>query len=179
MCTQRRQRNEGYTASDFYYSAIVVLVERGLLHGHITRSYKRTKDSNEQATRNLAWAEHGKQLAARVRFCPQNASAAQLQQLRDLLVSTRPYWVEEADLGLPDGVCTGTCSTALFCPRMSTFAIWLMYCVTLHHCGPRWCVFLTLCVPACTNSCMCVYVVVENPTASLERQHYMQVHERQ
>ena len=91
MCTQRRQRNEGYTASDFYYSAIVVLVERGLLHGHITRSYKRTKDSNEQATRNLAWAEHGKQLAARVRFCPQNASAAQLQQLRDLLVSTRPH----------------------------------------------------------------------------------------
>ena len=76
MCTQRRQRNEGYTASDFYYSAIVVLVERGLLHGHITRSYKRTKDSNEQATRNLAWAEHGRQLAARVRFCPQNASAA-------------------------------------------------------------------------------------------------------
>ena len=60
MCKQRVERNEEYVASDFFYSAIVVLVERGLLHGHITRNYKKTKGNSDPATRNLEWAADAK-----------------------------------------------------------------------------------------------------------------------
>ena len=69
MCKQRVERNEEYTASDFFYSAIVVLVERGLLHGRITRNYKKTQGNGDLATRNLDWAEKGKQLALRIGLC--------------------------------------------------------------------------------------------------------------
>ena len=69
MCKQRVERNEEYTASDFFYSAIVVLVERGLLHGRITRNYKKTQGNGDLATRNLDWAENGKKLALRIGLC--------------------------------------------------------------------------------------------------------------
>ena len=105
MCTQRKEKNEAYVASDFYYSAVVVLVERGLLHGHIARSYKNAKDP----AINGHWFEHSKNLAARVGLCETSTgttvSRASLQNLKRLILCRAPRG--EVNLEVPDALCTG------------------------------------------------------------------------
>lgn len=172
MCKQRVERNEEYTASDFFYSAIVVLVERGLLHGRITRNYKKTQGNGDLATRNLDWAENGKKLALRIGLCCacKKKSAAQMKHLKELLACTGVHSVEEDNLMLPHRVCTGAQSIC------NTFTnLWLLMSQTfnfrypsLDHWWRPW---------TCAHAGLRVHalVVVENPTASLERQCYMQV----
>ena len=105
MCTQRTEKNEAYTASDFYYSAVVVLVERGLLHGHIARGYKNNKDPATTGD----WLEHSQKLAAQVGFCATSTSTrvceANLQKVKSLISCTALQ--KEINLEMPDAICIG------------------------------------------------------------------------
>ena len=103
MCTQRGKKNMAYTASDFYYSAVVVLVERGLLHGHISRSYQNTKDP----VLNGDWVGHSKKLAAQVGLCDpsRNVSKADIQHLKHLLSCEALH--KQVDLEMPASLCIG------------------------------------------------------------------------
>jgi hypothetical protein len=103
MCAQRREKKETYSASDFYYSAVVVLVERGLLHGHIARGYKNAKDR----AINGDWVEHSKNLAALVGLCDTSANicAANLQKLNHLMSCTALQ--SKVDLEIPASICIG------------------------------------------------------------------------
>ena len=105
MCTQRTEKNEAYTASDFYYSAVVVLVERGLLHGHIARGYKNNKDPAMTGD----WLEHSQKLAAQVGFCATSTSTrvceANLQKVKSLISCTALQ--KEINLEMPDATCIG------------------------------------------------------------------------
>lgn len=105
MCLQRRQKNETYASSDLFYSAVVVLYERGLLHGYITRGYKRAKNR----AKNPAWVTDGKKLAAKVGFCGREVTKEQLSHLHKLLSCTMGSPADEKLLNfdLPDGVCVG------------------------------------------------------------------------
>ena len=143
MCQQRVERNEEYTASDFFYSAIVVLVERGLLHGHITRNYKRTKGNGDLATRNLDWAAHGKQLALQIGLCCKQKHAAQTKHLNDLLACTSIPSVEEDDLMLPRRVCT---SAQSICNLFTA-------CIFCYPSLDRW-----RCPWICVHACLCVHL---------------------
>ena len=149
MCKQRVERNEEYIASDFFYSAIVVLVERGLLHGHITRNYKRTKGNSDPATsRNLEWATHAKQLARQIGLCCKRNPDAQMQHLNNLLTCTGVRLVEEEDLMLPDRVCTSAQSICKFVQQL-VFANCACYVLACVVCYPSLVVLMDLC--ACVH----------------------------